>query len=131
MRQEIDCFLACQSVAEISATVTLLRRSIAVRHIFLLTSEALFDIPQDCTVVTVDRIQSSDFVMRVAEHAVAPYVLLSMKSTPITIGETALERMLWTAEDAKAAMVYSDRWQMEQTIRMVRCVTTSISEVCY
>ena len=118
MRQEIDCFLACQSVTDISATVAQLRKSIAVRHIFLMTSElSSADTPQDCTVVPVEHIQSSDFVMRVAEHAVAPYVLLSMKSTPLTIGETAMERMLWAAEDTKAAMVYSDRWQMEHGSR--------------
>ena len=116
MRQIIDCFLACQSVSEISETVKQLRKSIAVRHIFLLTKGEVLsaELPQGCTVVTVDRIQSSNFVMRVAELAIAPYVLLSMKSTPVSIGETALERLLLVAEDSKAAMLYSDRWQMEK-----------------
>ena len=116
MRQKIDCFLACQSIDELAETIVQLRRSSAVRHVFLMVNSAFAakDIPQDCTLVTVDGLQSSDFVMRVAEHAEAPYVLLSMKPTPISLGSTALERMLLVADDAQAAMVYSDRWQMEQ-----------------
>jgi len=116
MRQKIDCFLACQSVEELAETIVQLRRSSAVRHVFLMVNSAFAakDIPQDCTLVTVDGLQSSDFVMRVAEHAVTPYVLLSMKPTPVSLGTIALERMLLAADDAQAAMVYSDRWQMEQ-----------------
>ncbi|MBQ7420472.1 MAG: DUF4922 domain-containing protein [Prevotella sp.] len=119
MRQKMDCFLSCQSVADIAETIEQLRKSTSVRHIFLLVKEELAaaEPPRDCSWVVTDSLQSSDFVMRVAEHAVAPYLLLSMKPTPISLGNTALERMLLVAEDAKVVMVYSDRWQMEQGMR--------------
>ena len=115
MRQKIDCFIACQSVESLHDTIRQLRQTFAVRHIFLMVSEHLADaaVPQDCTLLVVDQLQSSQYVMLVAEHAVAPYVLLSMKPTPISLGNTALERLLLVADDANAAMVYSDRWQME------------------
>lgn len=119
MRQKIDCFLACQSTEELSGIIEQLRRSTAVRRIFLIVrkGQILTEIPQDCTLLTVDQLLGSLFIMQVAEHAVAPYTLLRLKSTPFSLGAMALERMLLVAEDTKAAMVYSDRWQMEQGVR--------------
>ena len=115
MRQQIDCFIACQSVGTMHDTVRQLRQSTAVRHIFLMVSGQLADaeVPHDCTLLVTEQLQSSQYVMLVAEHAVAPYTLLSMKPAPVSLGSTALERLLQVADDSKAAMVYSDRWQME------------------
>jgi len=119
MTQKLDCFLACQSVDAISETVSQLRGSTAVSQIFLMVSSepSPDEVPQDCTPVVIDSLRSIDFVLRVAEHAVAPYVLLVMKPTPVTLGEKAIERMLLVADDSQAALVYSDRWQMEQGSR--------------
>ncbi len=47
----------------------------------------------------------------------ADYVLLALKPVPLTIGEGALERMLLVATDTQAAMVYADRYTMEQGVR--------------
>ncbi len=57
---------------------------------------------------------SSSMVMHVAEHATADYVLLVLKQTPVTFGATALDRLLLVAEDTGAAMIYSDRYVVEQ-----------------
>ena len=62
-------------------------------------------------------LHSSNMVMHVAEQATADYVLLVLKHTPVTFGATALERMLLVAEDTGAAMVYSDRYVVEQGVR--------------
>ena len=99
MRQKIDCFLACHKASEVAGTVRQLERSTAVRRVSLLE-----DMP----------LQSTDMVMHVAEQATAPYVLLVLKPVPLTIGEGALERMLLVAADTDAAMVYTDRYAMEQ-----------------
>ncbi len=102
MRQKIDCFLACREAAEVARTVSQLERSTVVRRIFMLEQKPL---------------TSSSTVMEIAEHAVAPYVLLVMKPVPLTIGEGALERLLLVAGDTGAAMVYADRYAMEQGVR--------------
>ena len=52
-------------------------------------------------------------IMRVAELATAPYILLVLKPVPLTLGKGALERMLLVADDTRAAMVYADRYTME------------------
>ena len=72
MKQKIDCFLACESTEILADTIAQLRRSTVVRHIFLLVSkETAIEAPQDCTVLVVDQLQSSQYVMLIAEHAVA------------------------------------------------------------
>ena len=116
MNQKINCFLACNDVQSVEPTIAQLRRCSAVRHIFLMCSEeqpCRTDVPKDCTVVVVDSLWSSDFVMRMAELAVGDYVLLSQKPTPLVLGASALERLLFVAEDTGAAMVYGDRYTLE------------------
>ena len=117
MNQTIDCFLACRSLADVEPLVAHLRGNSAVRHIFLLVSQSLAEsamAPQDCSFVVTDNLTSSDFVMKIAEHAISNYVLLSLKAQPLTLGATALSRMLLVAGDEHAAMLYSDRYAMEQ-----------------
>ena len=117
MRQNIDCFLACQTLADVLPTVEHLRMSVAVRHIFLMVNAhvaSTVNAPQDCSLVVVDSLVSSDFVMKVAENALSDYVLLSMKPTPLTIGASAIERMQQAAQDTETALVYADRYTVEQ-----------------
>ena len=99
MIQKIDCFLACHEAGEVSYTVRQLESNLTVKNVYLLENIPL---------------QSSEMVMRVAEQAEAPFVLLALKPVPLTIGERALERMLLAAVDTDAAMVYADRYTMEQ-----------------
>ena len=97
-----------------------LRRSRIVRHIFLLVNEemaAQITAPKDCTVLVTDSSASSHFVSLVAEHAVATYALLCLKPFALQLGESALERMMLVAGDTEAAMVYSDRYTVEQGVR--------------
>ncbi len=120
MTQKTDCFLACQSLAEIVPLVEQLRLSQAVRHIFLLCSMPLGNdaaVPCGCTVLTTDRLTSSSLVMQLAEKAAADYALLCLKPIPLTLGATALDRLLMVAGDTGAAMVYSDRYTMERGVR--------------
>ena len=88
----IDCFLPDFDREAMAATVSQLNESKAVRNIFW--SESM---------------TSSNAVMEMAERARAEYVLLFTKPTPVTLGQNALERMLRTALDSGAALVYADR----------------------
>ena len=108
--------MACQSLEEIAPVVEHLRRSQAVRHIFLLVSKQLAtrnEVPRDCSFVVTESLASSQFVMQLAENAQADFVLLSMKTTPLKMGASALERMMLVAGDMNAAMVYADRYELK------------------
>ena len=116
MIQRTDCFIACRVLEEVTAVVEQLRQSPHVRHVFLLVSQQLADrskAPEGCVFVVTDSLQSTRFVMCLAERAVAPYVLLCLKPLQLQLGATALDRLLLTASDTAAAMVYSDRYTME------------------
>ncbi len=117
MKQSVDCFLVCRSLTDVGQMIMQLRCSFAVRHIFLIAdSEAAqcIQAPQDCSVIAADSVNSSDFVMKVAQHAATDYVLLCLKAQPLTLGSSAVERLLLVAGDESAAMVYSDRYTMVQ-----------------
>ena len=117
MRQKTDCFIACRTLAEVEPAIEQLRRSNSVRHIFLLVSEELAneaEAPQDCSFLVTDNLSSTQFVMKVAELTVGRYALLCLKAQPMTLGSNMLERLLLVAGDEHAAMVYSDRYTVEQ-----------------
>ena len=120
MKQKTDCFIACQSADGVMPVIEQLRRSRVVRHIFLLVNKELaakMEAPQDCTLLVTEDLTSVHFVTLLAEHAVASYALLCLKPFTLQLGESALERMMLVAGDSQAAMVYSDRYTVEQGVR--------------
>jgi len=117
MIQKTDCFIACSALADVIPLVGQLRRSRVVRHISLLVNSeeaSRMSPPKDCSLVVTESLQSTSFLMQLTEHALAPYTLLCLKPMQVMLGESALERMLLVAEDTDAAMVYADRYTMEQ-----------------
>ena len=116
MRQNTDCFIACRSLAEVEPLLSQLRSYSAVRHIFLLCDTewpAAEPMPRDCTPLQTDSLCSTAFVELMARHAVAPYVLVSLKTQPLQLGQGALTRLIEAAADTDAVMVYSDRYTLE------------------
>ena len=98
MREKIDCFLPCDAPDITEETIAQLRGSRTVRNIYY---------------VKIGKLTDSNTLMEIAENAKADYVLLMTKSTRLTIGEGALERMLRVASDSNAAMTYADHYSME------------------
>jgi len=92
MRQKIDCFLPDFNREAMDATVSQLNGSRMVRNVFW-----------------TGGMSGSAAIVNMAGQAVADYVLLFTKPTPVTLGQGALERMVRVAEDSGAALVYADR----------------------
>ena len=116
MRGKIDCFLACDDFGIMEPTIAFLRDSRTIHHIHLLVNAELAErekAPEGCALVVVDSLLGSNTMLSVAENADADYALLLTKATPLTIGMTAMERILRVADDADAAMVYSDHYSIE------------------
>jgi len=93
-----------------------LRGDNTIRNIYLLVTDGYVrnnSIPSDCTVLTVDRLQSASTIRAIEENATAEYVMICLKPTPVTFGEGALRRMLRAAVETDAAMVYGDRYSVE------------------
>lgn len=117
MREKIDCFLVYDQVGNMHERVLQLRDSKTIQHIYLLVPEALqqhIEVPQGCQLLPVQGIASADTLHRVSANADTEYTLICLKSGGVSMGPTALERMLRVACDAGAAMVYSDHYTMRQ-----------------
>ena len=116
LRENIDCFLPCDDIAAVEPLIRQLRQSSAVQHINLLVTEdfAAANKPlEDTAFIVVDNIQSSRTILSIAEKADADFALLYMKTTPLSLGYYALERLQQVADETRAVMVYSDHYSVE------------------
>lgn len=117
MRQKIDLFLPCEDLDVAKEALLELHDNKTVQHINLLVSAdfaASHQVPDGCTFIVVDRLESSNTVSSIAENTDADYVIICTKATPIRWGLYALERFLRTADDTGAVMVYSDHYSVQE-----------------
>ena len=117
MRQKIDLFLPCEDLDVAQEALLELHDNKTVQHINLLVSAdfaASHQVPDGCTFIVVDRLESSNTVSSIAENTDADYVIICTKVTPIRWGLYALERLLRTADDTGAVMVYSDHYSVQE-----------------
>ncbi len=121
---KINCFIPFQDVVQAEKTITSLKKTNLVTHVFLLTKEKLTDKIAGSTCIEVDSFRSTALVKAVAEHSDADYTLLYTKTDELNMGYFALERMVQIAENAGAGMVYSDHYQMKDGVRSNKPVVT-------
>lgn len=121
-RENIDCFLPCDDLKAIEPLIGQLQQSSAVQHINLLVTDDFANSykPLDGTsFVVVDNIMSSRAMLGMAGKTDAGYALFYMKTTPLTLGCYALERLQQVAHETDAVLLYSDRYAIEdgKTVR--------------
>ena len=117
MREKIDLFLPFEALEKGEETLLELHENKTVQHINLLVSSdfaSQHQVPEGCTFVVIDRMESSNTVMSIAENTDADYLLLCTRMASAHWGFYALERFLRTADDTGAVMVYSDHYSLEE-----------------
>lgn len=103
-----------------------------VQHINLLVSSdfaAQHQVPDGCTFVVIDRLESSNTITSIAENTDADYVIICTKTTPIKWGLYALERFLRTADDTGAVMIYSDHYSMVKDESLSQDGTSAVGKL--
>lgn len=111
MKIKTDCFLPCADPAWLEPTLHDLRQSKAVAQTDLLVSDdyALsHTAPDNCCLIVVDNPLSTRSMLSIADNATSAYVLLSLRPTPLRLGQNAVERLVTVAEATGAGMVYCD-----------------------
>ena len=111
MRNAIDCFLPCGDVSAVTGLLDDLRNSKEVRNIYLLTTSgnmAEKSCPRACRWMATENLTSTATISAICQTAQAPYVLLQVDDADLTLGPHVLGRLLRTAVESGAAMVYSD-----------------------
>ena len=114
MKRTIDIFLPCSDEQALLPVIDQLRTCPAVRAIHLLLNKLTDNVPADCQAHEVEGLTSTATLMAIADSADADYTLLLTKSSPVVLGEGALDRLLRVADDSSAAMVYADHYDRKQ-----------------
>lgn len=115
MREKIDLFLPCEYIGDAQNALSVLHEYKTVQHIHFLVSAdfaAHHQVPEGCTFVITDRLESSNTLVSIAENTDADYVMICTRHTTIGWGNNTLERFLRVADDTDAVMVYADRYKM-------------------
>lgn len=116
MRGTIDCFLPCESVEAVHNVLRQLMGSRMIKHINLMVTEdtaTSVAVPQNCTFIVVDSLRSSSAMKDIADSCTADYALLFLTTAQVSLGQYSIQRMMRAAAETEAAMVYGDRWTVE------------------
>ncbi|HOS46657.1 MAG TPA: glycosyltransferase [Paludibacter sp.] len=109
----INCFIPYQNCSQAKDTIHALKQSPLVHKIYLLVKQDTHDVIDGCEVIRADTLYATATVKAIAEYADAPYSLIYTKTSGLSLGYFALERMLQIAENTGAGMVYSDHYQVK------------------
>lgn len=115
MREKIDLFLPCEYIDDAQNALSVLHEYKTVQHVHFLVSAdfaAHHQVPEGCTFVITDRLESSNTIVSIAENTDADYVMICTRHTTIGWGNNTLERFLRVADDTDAVMVYADHYKM-------------------
>lgn len=115
MREKIDLFLPCEYIDDAQNALSVLHEYKTVQHIHFLVSAdfaAHHQVPEGCTFVITDRLESSNTIVSIVENTDADYVMICTRHTTIGWGNNTLERFLRVADDTDAVMVYVDHYKM-------------------
>lgn len=104
--KQINCFLPANDIEATAATVHQLQQSPVVARIFLLSADAVTI--NGCETLSIDCPTSTATLSSIAAYSDTAYTLLYTKTTPLVLGQFALERLVQVASDTAAGMVYSD-----------------------
>lgn len=110
MRKSVDIFIPCGDMAVAEATAEQFEKSTVLRSLYILTDAT----QHSCKWPTLkldDRLTSSVALRQIAEIASADFILLSLKSTPLVVGDGLLERLLRVTVDSGASMSYADHYE--------------------
>lgn len=107
--------MPCEYIDDAQNALSVLHEYKTVQHIHFLVSAdfaAHHQVPEGCTFVITDRLESSNTIVSIAENTDADYVMICTRHTTIGWGNNTLERFLRVADDTDAVMVYADHYKM-------------------
>lgn len=104
----INAFILFAQPEQAEKTVSELQQSNQVKNIYLLAPTEITKTINGCELISIDALQSTETIRKIAEKSTADYTLIYQKSTVLQLGYFALERMLKIAEYSQSGMLYAD-----------------------
>lgn len=94
VQEKVDCFLLHENLDDTLKTIQGLGLQSDINHIYLLAAQNadIKQLPENTTLLSVESPVSTAMYLKMATMAEAPYVLLCLKTTPITAGARAIDR---------------------------------------
>jgi hypothetical protein len=120
MDKKITCFIATGNSDDLMITMRGLKECPDVKQIVIVGArepEAQLLVPGEVIWLKGASLQSSETLKKLANLVHTPFTLIYTKPLPLNLGAFALERMLQTAGDTGAGMVYSDYHEMKEGAR--------------
>lgn len=121
MRNEITCFMPFSTSTDTAYTVNEFRNSGNVAKIYI-TGEVNGQLPEGCEALTNTALQQTATLKALAAKADTEYTVIYTKPLALKLGAYALERMLHTANDTGAALVYADCYQIKNGVQQIHPV---------
>ena len=112
MTTKINCFIPVKEEKLVLETIKGLKESSLVSKIFLLSTGEFNGDIQGCEVISVDSLNSSATMKKIAEKSSGDFSLIYTKYTTLELGYFALDRLVELAKDSNAAMLYADHYQI-------------------
>jgi hypothetical protein len=109
---KINCFIPFLEVEQAEKIVRPLKQSEHVSGIFLLSQDGAQEKIDGCEVIAVDYFRSTATIRTIAAKSDAAYTLICTRTSGLSFGYLALERMLQIAENSGAGMAYSDHYRL-------------------
>jgi len=118
MDMKITGFLPYSGQDFTARIVNEFRKTNLFDKIYLLSTEGGETPIQDCELLPVKDLVSSETVNLICDKASASYTMLITQNHMIEFGQFAIERFLSIAEDTGAGLVYSDYYDMKENNRV-------------
>ncbi len=120
MKRTINCFLPYTDSEATKHNIAALQADECVNQIFLLAQEGNRPkrAPKGCKTLIIDTLTSTRTMGEIAKQAKSAYTLIYMSTSPLSLEEHALGRMLEKMEEEHALMAYADHYERKDGERM-------------
>ncbi len=107
MKSSITCFLPFSDKEATTATIKTLQQSNLVAQIYVLgNTPNIWN--NNVNVLTIDRLFSSKTMAMIAQHTNTPYLLFYTQTTPLQLGQFALQRFYDVAQATQKGFIYAN-----------------------
>jgi hypothetical protein len=109
--KKINCFLAGGTTNQICQTTIQLKQSNLVNEVFILSSEWLG--LEGLKNMVLEKPYSTQSIKAISKNSDTQFSLISLNDSAFSCGQFALERLVQTAEETGASMVYADYFEVK------------------
>lgn len=115
MENSITCFIESGSHSDITQTIGSFILSGCVHELYIVSTQEPDHKPLTNRVkwVNAPSLQATKAIKKIAELSHTEFTLLYTKSSPLNIGEDALERFIQVGKDTSSGLTYSDYYEIK------------------